>query len=112
MASDPNTFRTLLDGSSSRPAVISELERIGFEGYLTFECFHPIEHHPEVLIHQTADVLDPMLGSAGLTGVAPWIAMYCEQHRNHDIRPPVHSRGIEPKSSAVRWRGKRFGSWL
>ena len=34
-ASGLNTFRTLIDGTTSWPAVISELERIGYERYLT-----------------------------------------------------------------------------
>ena len=60
-----NTFRTLLDGTTNWPAVISELERIGYEGYLTFEYFHPFEHYPEALIYQTSDALDRMLGRKG-----------------------------------------------
>ena len=59
---DLNTFRTLLDGTTTWPAVISELEQIGYEGYLTFEYFHPFEHYPEALIHQTSDALDRMRG--------------------------------------------------
>ena len=60
-----NTFRTLLDGTTNWPAVISELERIGYEGYLTFEYFHPFQHYPEALIYQTSDALDRMLGMKG-----------------------------------------------
>ena len=60
-----NTFRTLLDGTTNWPAVISELERIGYEGYLTFEYFHPFEHYPEALIYQTSDALDRILGRKG-----------------------------------------------
>ena len=60
-----NTFRTLLDGTTNWPAVIGELEQIGYEGYLTFEYFHPFEHYPEALIYQTSDALDRMLGRKG-----------------------------------------------
>ena len=60
-----NTFRTLLDGTTNWPAVIRELERIGYEGYLTFEYFHPFEHYPEALIYQASDALDRMLGRKG-----------------------------------------------
>ena len=55
-------FRTLLDGTTNWPAVIAELERIGYGGYLTFEYFHPFEHYPKALIYQTSDALDWILG--------------------------------------------------
>ena len=34
----------------------------GYEGYLTFEYFHPWQHWPEAFIFQTSDSLDRMLG--------------------------------------------------
>ncbi|MBC8877336.1 MAG: sugar phosphate isomerase/epimerase [Planctomycetes bacterium] len=57
-----NTFRTLLDGTTNWPAVIEELDKVGYRGYLTFEYFHPFEHFPEALVYQTSDALDRMLG--------------------------------------------------
>ncbi|HEX7380281.1 MAG TPA: sugar phosphate isomerase/epimerase family protein [Pirellulales bacterium] len=57
-----NTFRTLLDGTTNWPAVIEALDQTGYDGYLTFEYFHPFEHYPEALVYQTADALDRMLG--------------------------------------------------
>ena len=57
-----NTFRTLLDGTTNWPAVIEELDKIDYRGYLTFEYFHPFSHYPEALIYQTSDALDWMLG--------------------------------------------------
>jgi hexulose-6-phosphate isomerase len=60
-----HTFRTLLDGTTNWPAVIEELDKIGYRGYLTFEYFHPFEHYPEALIYQTSDALDRMLGRQG-----------------------------------------------
>ena len=57
-----HTFRTLLDGTTNWPAVIGALDRVGYDGYLTFEYFHPFEHYPEALIYQTSDALDRMLG--------------------------------------------------
>ena len=107
---DLSTFRTLFDGTTSSPALISDLERIGYERYLTIDRFHPCEHHPDVLIYQTSDALDRMLGTEALTGVAPWMAWCHGRYHDHDIDLPVHSRGVEPRSSAVRWRGKCFGS--
>jgi hexulose-6-phosphate isomerase len=57
-----HTFRTLLDGTTNWPAVIAELDKIGYRDYLTFEYFHPFSHYPEALIYQTSDALDRMLG--------------------------------------------------
>ena len=56
------TFRPLLDGTTDWPAVIDELDKIDYDGYVTFEYFHPYLHYPEALIHQTSDSLDRMLG--------------------------------------------------
>ena len=60
-----NTFRPLLDGTTNWPAVIEELERVGYDGYLTFEYFHPFQHYPEALVYQTSDALDRILGREG-----------------------------------------------
>jgi hexulose-6-phosphate isomerase len=32
------------------------------EGYLTWEYFHPTEHHPEAMISWTSEALDRLLG--------------------------------------------------
>ena len=55
-------FRPLLDGTTNWPAVLEAFDKTGYDGYLTFEYFHPYEHFPEALIYQTADSLDRMLG--------------------------------------------------
>ena len=55
-------FRPLLDGTTNWPAVMEELDKIGYRGYLTFEYFHPYPHYPEALIYQTSDSLDRLLG--------------------------------------------------
>ncbi len=56
------TFRPLLDGTTNWPAVMKELDKINYDGYVTFEYFHPYPHYPEALIYQTSDSLDRMLG--------------------------------------------------
>ena len=56
------TFRPLLDGTTNWPAVMEEIEKVGYRGYVTFEYFHPYPHYPEALIYQTSDSLDRMLG--------------------------------------------------
>ena len=59
------TFRPVLDGTTDWPAVIEAFDRIGYDGFLTFEYFHPYPHYPEALIYQTTDSLDRMLGIKG-----------------------------------------------
>lgn len=56
------TFRPLLDGTTNWPAVMEALEKVGYDGFVTFEYFHPYPHYPEALIYQTSDSLDRMLG--------------------------------------------------
>ncbi len=56
------TFRPLLDGTTDWPAVIDVFDQNGYDGYLTFEYFHPWLHYPEALIYQTSDSLNRMLG--------------------------------------------------
>jgi hexulose-6-phosphate isomerase len=55
-------FRPLLDGTTNWPAVLEAFAETGYNGYLTFEYFHPYPHFPEALVYQTADSLDRMLG--------------------------------------------------
>ena len=55
-------FRPLLDGTTNWPAVLHAFDDINYDGYLTFEYFHPYQHFPEALVYQTADSLDRMLG--------------------------------------------------
>ncbi|MBR90248.1 MAG: Fe-S cluster assembly protein HesB [Verrucomicrobiales bacterium] len=56
------SFRPLLDGTTNWPAVMEAFDEVGYNGYLTFEYFHPYTHYPEALIYQTNDSLDRMLG--------------------------------------------------
>jgi hexulose-6-phosphate isomerase len=56
------SFRPLLDGTTNWPAVMEALAQVNYNGYLTFEYFHPYLHYPEALIYQTSDSLDRMLG--------------------------------------------------
>ncbi len=56
------SFRPLLDGTTNWPAVLEQLAATKYDGYVTFEYFHPYAHWPEALVYQTADSLDRMLG--------------------------------------------------
>jgi len=55
-------FRPLLDGTTDWPAVMKAFADVGYNGYVTFEYFHPFPHYPEALIHQSSDSLDRILG--------------------------------------------------
>jgi hexulose-6-phosphate isomerase len=57
-----DSFRTLLDGTTNWPAVMDALDGVGYDGYLTFEYFHPFSHYPEALVYQASDALGRMLG--------------------------------------------------
>ena len=57
------SFRPLLDGTTNWPSVMEAFNEIDYNGYLTFEYFHPYPHYPEALIYQTADSLNRMLGT-------------------------------------------------
>lgn len=48
--------------NSKNRAVMDELDKIGYRGYLTFEYFHPYPHYPEALIYQTSDSLGRIMG--------------------------------------------------
>lgn len=61
-------FRPLLDGTTNWPAVMEALETSGYDGYVTFEYFHPYPHYPEALVYQTSDSLDRILGRSGSIG--------------------------------------------
>jgi hypothetical protein len=54
--------RPLIDGTTNWPALLDELDKINYRGFLTFEYFHPYAHYPEALIWQTSDSLDRILG--------------------------------------------------
>lgn len=56
------SFRPLLDGTTNWPVVLDAFEATKYQGYLTFEYFHPYQHYPEALIYQTSDSLDRLLG--------------------------------------------------
>ena len=43
-------FRPLLDGTTNWPAVLEAFSHTGYDGYLTFEYFHPYQHFPHQYI--------------------------------------------------------------
>lgn len=60
-------FRPLLDGTTDWPAVLEAFSANDYDGYLTYEYFHPWQHWPEAFIFQTSDSMDRMLGRKNWT---------------------------------------------
>jgi len=56
------SFTLPLYGTTNWPAVMEALEAIGYDGYLTWELFHPSTHYPEGPIRYISDSLDRILG--------------------------------------------------
>ena len=56
------SFTLPLYGSTNWPAVLDALDASGYDGYVTWELFHPAQHYPEAPIYYISNVLDRMLG--------------------------------------------------
>ena len=80
-----DSFRTLLDGTTNWPAVMDALEGVAYEGYLTFEYFHPFLHYPEALIEQSSSALDRILGAAWRVGRPRESRSTMPSRRNHPV---------------------------
>lgn len=48
----------LLEGDVNRKAVVSALQEVGYDGYLTAEILPPYSQHPEALIYNTPRSMD------------------------------------------------------
>ncbi|MGI6415089.1 MAG: hypothetical protein ACOX1P_05415 [Thermoguttaceae bacterium] len=53
-----------MDGTTDWPAVMESLGAVGYQGWATFEYFHPYMHYPEALVYQTSDAMDRIFGRA------------------------------------------------
>ncbi len=56
------SFTLPLYGSTNWPAVMEALEAVGYDGWVTWELFHPSPHYPEGPIRYCSDALDRILG--------------------------------------------------
>jgi L-ribulose-5-phosphate 3-epimerase len=56
------SFTLPLYGTTNWPAVMEAFEKVGYDGYLTWELFHPAEHYPEGPIYYISDAMDRILG--------------------------------------------------
>lgn len=54
-------FVDLLSGDVDYPAVISELKKAGYDGYVTAEMLPPYKNYPETLIYNTSLSMDKIL---------------------------------------------------
>lgn len=58
------SFVDLLAGDVDYPAVVAELERIGYDGYVIAEMIPPYRHHGEQIVFNTSASMDAILGRA------------------------------------------------
>ncbi len=56
------SFTLPLYGTTNWPAVMDALEAVGYEGWVTWELFHPSPHYPEGPILYCSDSLNRILG--------------------------------------------------
>ena len=115
------SFRPLLDGTTNWPAVMEALETVGYDGYLTFEYFHPYPHYPEALVAQQRGSF-PSRSCLSLTSNPPQTqarASVCQSNANprrcrvlaaentkaprRTIKQPVHFR-VALSRQAESWQ--------
>ena len=55
-------FVDLLAGDVNYPAVVNELEQIGYDGWVTAEMIPNYKYHTETIIYNTSNAMDRILG--------------------------------------------------
>ncbi|MBQ4259505.1 MAG: sugar phosphate isomerase/epimerase [Lachnospiraceae bacterium] len=55
-------FVDLLAGDVNYPAVMTELERVGYDGWVTAEMIPNYKYHTETIIYNTSNAMDRILG--------------------------------------------------
>ncbi len=61
-AGDLHGFVDLLAGEVNWPNVMAELEKIGYDGWVTAEMLPPYTHYPEAILYNTSYSMDKILG--------------------------------------------------
>jgi len=60
-AGDLHGFVDLLSGEVNWPAVIAQLEKVGYDGWVTAEMLPPYTHYPETIVYNTSNAMDKIL---------------------------------------------------
>ena len=55
-------FVDLLAGDVNWPAVMKQLDNVGYDGWVTAEMLPPYTHYPETIIYNTSNSMDKILG--------------------------------------------------
>ena len=55
-------FVDILAGDVNYPAVMEELEKIGYDGWVTAEMIPSYNHYPDTIIYNTSNAMDKILG--------------------------------------------------
>lgn len=61
-AGDLYGFVDLLAGEVNYPAVMAQLENIGYDNWVTAEMLPPYTHYPETILYNTSNAMDKILG--------------------------------------------------
>ena len=61
-AGDLHGFVDLLAGEVNWPAVMAQLENVGYDNWATAEMLPPYTHYPETILYNTSNSMDKILG--------------------------------------------------
>ncbi len=61
-AGDLHGFVDLLAGEVNWPAVMEQLEKVGYSGWVTAEMLPPYTYYPETILYNTSGAMDKILG--------------------------------------------------
>ncbi|MBQ6902650.1 MAG: sugar phosphate isomerase/epimerase [Oscillospiraceae bacterium] len=61
-AGDLHGFVDILSGEVNWPGVMEQLEKVGYDGWVSAEMLPPYTHYPETIIYNTSNAMDKILG--------------------------------------------------
>ncbi|MBQ7075721.1 MAG: sugar phosphate isomerase/epimerase [Clostridia bacterium] len=61
-AGDLHGFVDLLAGEVNWPSVMTQLEKVNYDGWVTAEMLPPYSHYPETIIYNTSNAMDKIIG--------------------------------------------------
>lgn len=61
-AGDLHGFVDILAGEVNWPKVMEQLEKVGYDGWVSAEMLPPYTHYPETIVYNTSSAMDKILG--------------------------------------------------
>lgn len=61
-AGDLHGFVDILAGEVNWPGVMEQLEKVGYDGWVSAEIIPPYTHYPETIVYNTSNAMDKILG--------------------------------------------------